>query len=382
MKMFPQEIADGIRFTDRLTIASKIDLAGDSAAALPRSVATNKGQIDLHYLTALMVSNGMNGNDDFFATDQLWAARKSPADKPFNLEHDQSQIIGHLTDQYCAGDDRKPIPDDTAVADLPDKIHIICSAVIYKKWGDKEKQKEINRIIADIANGDWFVSMECLFKDFDYAVFDSTTAKIVQRTEATAHMTKALRAYGGKGVLDSGERIGRVIKILAFSGLGLVRQPANPASVIINTTKAHFSPIQLREAIASRINKDTKPMSQHKQDGDIEGRMLAFFNKNRPNPAALRKPADETEPSVLAHPKSGGLPSQDVADRLAQRQPDVEQPRGTYRRAVSDKPPKELARIASMLKHRGACPDEIKRREELRRAAEVQRQRDQRLGLN
>lgn len=357
MKMFPQEIADGIRFTDRLTIASKIDLPGDGSAVLPRSIATNQGQIDLHYLTALMVSNGMNGNDDYFATDQLWAARKSPADKPFNLEHDQSQIIGHLTDQYCAGDDRKPIPDDTAVADLPDKIHIICSAVIYKKWADKEKQKEINQVLAEIAKGEWFVSMECLFKDFDYAI----ASKIVSRTESTAHLTKCLRAYGGNGKTPDGERIGRVIKILAFSGLGLVRQPANPASVIIDTTKANFSPISLREVIAKKINRDNKPMTdERKRDDDGEPhakRMLAFFSRHRPNPEAI---------------KAASVPSQNVEERLADHQPSVKQPlQRKDQPAFTDKSPAEIARISSMLKHRGLCPAEIKRREEARQRDET-----------
>jgi hypothetical protein len=58
----------------------------------------------------------------------------------------------------------------------------------------------MDRVLAEIAKGEWFVSMECLFKGFDYALKgrDGST-RVVARNEQTAFLTKHLRAYGGTG---------------------------------------------------------------------------------------------------------------------------------------------------------------------------------------
>ena len=42
----------------------------------------------------------------------------------------------------------------------------------------------MNQIIAEIEEGKWFVSMECLFAGFDYALLDgSGNAKLLERNE-------------------------------------------------------------------------------------------------------------------------------------------------------------------------------------------------------
>ncbi|MFX9552086.1 hypothetical protein ABTO49_21095, partial [Acinetobacter baumannii] len=88
-------------------------------------------------------------------------------------------------------------------------------------------------LLAEIAEGKWFVSMECLFKGFDYALeaADGTT-RVVARNETTAFLSKYLRCYGGSGT-HGDSRIGRLMRNIVFSGKGLVRTPANPESVIL-----------------------------------------------------------------------------------------------------------------------------------------------------
>merc|ERR1712093_274458 len=86
--------------------------------------------------------------------------------------------------------------------------------------------------------GEWFVSMECLFSDFDYALVDPKGKnQLLKRDGASAFLTKHLRAYGGEGEYE-GYKIGRALKNISFSGKGLVSNPANPRSVILNSTKA------------------------------------------------------------------------------------------------------------------------------------------------
>ena len=77
--------------------------------------------------------------------------------------------------------------------------------------------------------------MECLFNDFDYAAVSPEGQQVViAREEASAFLTKHLRAYGGNGEYE-GYKLGRVLKNISFSGKGLVSNPANPRSVILES---------------------------------------------------------------------------------------------------------------------------------------------------
>jgi hypothetical protein len=90
----------------------------------------------------------------------------------------------------------------------------------------------MQKIIAEIEDGKWFVSMECLFPNFDYALSNENETRIIARSEASAFLTKHLRAYGGDGKYED-YRVGRLLRNLSFSGKGLVSKPANPRSIIL-----------------------------------------------------------------------------------------------------------------------------------------------------
>tara|TARA_R110000824_G_scaffold209287_1_gene395079 strand:- start:47 stop:1057 length:1011 start_codon:yes stop_codon:yes gene_type:complete len=91
-------------------------------------------------------------------------------------------------------------------------------------------------MISEIEEGKWFVSMECLFNGFDYAVVTPDGSNsVIARDENSAFLTKHLRAYGGEGQYE-GYKVGRLLKNISFSGKGLVNNPANPNSVILKET--------------------------------------------------------------------------------------------------------------------------------------------------
>lgn len=205
---------------------------------LNKVFAENLYQPDLYYMQAILVSTVWNLNDDVFVPEEVWAARKSPEDKPLNIMHAALDIIGHQTANKAVDDDYNVIPDDTPVDMLPNKFHILINSVIYTQLDDAKKQKEINKLIAEIEQSKWFVSMEAYFNDFDFALRSENEYKIIKRNSATAFLTKYLRSYGGPGVYEDSERyqIGRVLRNIYFSGAGIVEVPANPESVIL--TKA------------------------------------------------------------------------------------------------------------------------------------------------
>jgi hypothetical protein len=118
---------------------------------------------------------------------------------------------------------------------MPDSaFDIITSAVLYNSWMKPELKERMSTIIAEIQESKWFVSMEALFSNFDYAVVTPEGEhKTIARNDESAFLTKHLRAYGGDGKYE-GYRVGRLLRNINFSGKGLVSNPANPRSVILD----------------------------------------------------------------------------------------------------------------------------------------------------
>ena len=246
IKIYKKEIEDGIgelvKSTASVAYCSEatINTATRDAAkeiisdkeVLDKVLAENKDQIDLHYIESVLVSCGWNKNDDVFLTKATWEARNTPEDKQFNFMHDENDIIGHITGSYVLTKDGKAVADD---AEMPEDFDIITQAVLYNSWTNEENRERMQQIIAEIQDSKWFVSMECLFSGFDYALESPDgESKLLARSEDSAFLTKHLRAYGGTGEYE-GYKIGRALSNIAFSGKGLVSKPANPRSVILNS---------------------------------------------------------------------------------------------------------------------------------------------------
>jgi hypothetical protein len=190
--------------------------------------------IDLYFTKSIFVTTNWNKNDDVFSRYPTWAARATPTHKRTNLEHDEKQLVGHITDTWALDMEGNVIPDDIAIDDLPNMYHLANGAVIYMKWEDDDLSSRANDLVEMIEAGEKYVSMEALFSDFDYAVVTPENQyHVVGRQEDTAFLTKHLRAYGGEGTFD-GCKLGRLLKNITFAGKGYVDKPANPHSVIFN----------------------------------------------------------------------------------------------------------------------------------------------------
>jgi hypothetical protein len=132
--------------------------------------------------------------------EEVVAARHTPEDKPFNYEHVESDIIGHITSVTARDKDGNEIPADSPVEDYPAQFDLHTGAVLYAHWADEKLMERMDGLIAGIKDGKWHVSMECLFRDFDYALLEADgTQKIVARNKATAFLTKKLKTFGGDG---------------------------------------------------------------------------------------------------------------------------------------------------------------------------------------
>lgn len=245
MKIYKQEILDGLQneLSNSNTIAycalaekynpneQEKSVANEHLLKTQALNEANKDQIDLFYLRSILVSTGWNKNDDVFDPAELWKARNTPEDKPFNFMHDEKDIIGHITGNVAVDYEGNEIDETTP--EVPSEFNILTTSVIYTSWSDAEQRERMEKIVSEIEEGKWFVSMECLFPNFDYALIDDNgKTNVVPRTEASAFLTKHLRAYGGTGKYQN-YQVGRLLRNLAFSGKGLVSKPANPRSIIL-----------------------------------------------------------------------------------------------------------------------------------------------------
>lgn len=303
------------------------------------------GDKELYDVHSLMVSVGWNLNDDIFLRNRVWAARKTPEDKPFNFMHKELDILGHIVGSYVIDAQGNVLADDTKEEDLPDQFHIIASSVIYKDWENEEQQKRIDGLILDIETAlasekeedmKWYVSMECRFRGFDYAIQDSDgKVSILERTEATSVLTKHLRVYGGTGLINN-YKVGRVPKNLSFSGLGLVNQPANPQSIIFNGVlsfrEEQNSQVQeLMETAMANENKNdnaenaliaeykSKIEALEKDKGGLlekVGTLEANLKAKADEVVSLTAKVTETEGKVAAAVEEGNVKLKELSDKL------------------------------------------------------------------
>lgn len=233
MKIYSQEKLDGLEkaIASTKSLSHCFELKQCDKKKIVASTEEDK-QIDLFYLDCILVSTVWNGNDEVFLKEEIVTAKKTPVHKQFNYMHDDGCIIGHITNAELTDFEGNIIAEDTAIEDMPNELDITVSSVLYKKLSDEKKQKIVSQLIEEIPEGKWFVSMECLFSDFDYAVVSPQgEQKIIARTEDSAFLTKHLRVYGGTGIVE-GYKIGRVPKNLIFCGVGAVENPANKRSEI------------------------------------------------------------------------------------------------------------------------------------------------------
>lgn len=277
-------LAEKIRANSSIAYHSKLEPALDDVArALKKSAhhlddktLASATDNDLYPTRSVLVSTNWNKNDDVFDKREVWIARYTPIHKPTNLDHDEKVLVGHITDNWAIKDDGSLIAENTPVDDLPNLYHIVNGAVIYNNWQDDDLKERTSKLISEIQDGKRFVSMECLFNNFDYAVIgENENFYVVPRDKDTAHLTSHLRAYGGNGVFE-GRKIGRLLRNITFCGKGYVYNPANPHSIVFsknNLKNLGDAPTNLKSVFSLRngvtINKNGSTKAEKKMSETI-----------------------------------------------------------------------------------------------------------------
>jgi len=192
-------------------------------------------QPDLAYFSSRFVSTGTNLNYAHFLASELVKAGATVPGKAVDIEHEEEKIIGHIykhafTDKEGKYVDNKEL-SNTKDLDKQD-LHIEIASVVYKT--------RFPEIVEEIQNGDWKVSMEAYFSDYDILVGNTILTKdeaqlmgfdLAKANELMGKNAKIVKA--GK-VVDEG-KMARVLRGICFSGVGIVKNPANPPSIIFET---------------------------------------------------------------------------------------------------------------------------------------------------
>ena len=219
-------------------LGSRVDLPGHVAAHIRATAGVQ--DFDLKFIECVLTTAGQNRNDDVFLPVELWMAKATPTHKACNLQHDDGQVVGHMLSARAVDGDFKDVPEDTPVDDLPADLQLVVGTVLYAKWSSAARQERMDTLLEEIGTGTWACSMEVMFSRHDFLLSAPNGAtEVVTRSEATAHMSKSLKCYGGAGTY-AGKTIGRVLRNCVFSGIGLVQNPACEGSVILppNTQQA------------------------------------------------------------------------------------------------------------------------------------------------
>lgn len=189
-------------------------------------------QPDLQYITSVFVSSGFNLNLAYFLPSELIKSRDTIVDKPLDIEHEQDKVVGHLCKSafaYKDGTMFDPVEAKEQYGTDVDKLSmdILASAKLYRA--------RYPELAQDVSDGKYSVSMECYFKDYDIIVNNIIIPKIEAKKagliKAVDNTIKVVEGDKSMGV----HKVGRVLRDMLFSGCGLVENPANPDSVILET---------------------------------------------------------------------------------------------------------------------------------------------------
>jgi hypothetical protein len=194
-------------------------------------------QSDLMYMSAILVSSGQNLNNAFFMPSELVAAEGTIVNKALDVEHQEESVIGHIYHKCFIDKEGNPLDiaelasRETANLETQD-MHIAIAGVIYKN--------RFPNIAEEIASGDWKkVSMECYYQNFDIKIGSLILDKKEAEALGLASTEDKLLGRLAKVIKDGKEiakgTVARVLRGICFSGCGIVKNPANPPSVILET---------------------------------------------------------------------------------------------------------------------------------------------------
>lgn len=251
---------------NKFYMEANIDLVEETEALRKEAASViklpDKGnkQPDLQYFSALFVSSGTNLNQAHFLPSELVLASGSISSKAVDVEHEEAEIIGHIYDYAFVDKDGNKLDlqelanMEKASLDSSD-MHILIAGIIYKS--------RFPNIAKEVSENQWKVSMEAYYQSYDVKIgnliLDKKEADLLgfptEKSSAFGTMVKVIK----KNVEIANGKAARVLRGICFSGVGIVKNPANPPSVILETaTKKVVDKINSDDVLILNYDKVTE----------------------------------------------------------------------------------------------------------------------------
>lgn len=231
-----------------IIIQEETDSLKAKASKVIRLPEEGKKQPDLMYFSAILVSSGENLNHAFFMGSELVAAEGSIVNKALDVEHSEDDIIGHIYERAYIDKEGNPLElielSSQEKASLDNQeMHIAIAGIIYKN--------RFPNIAKEVADNKFCVSMECYYQNYDIKIGDMVISKNEAEALGLASASDSILGKMAK-IIKKGKEIAagevaRVLRGICFSGCGIVKHPANPASVIMETANNKEDSSKLEE---------------------------------------------------------------------------------------------------------------------------------------
>lgn len=224
---------------------------------------------DLLFFSGNFVNSGENLNHAYFLPSEMVKAAPTIDHKALDIEHAEDQIVGHIySSKFIDGSGKAlDINELTSVGESElngMKIGVLIAGILYKS--------RFPELAKEVAGGKWKLSMETFFQDYDVKIGNV----IMSRNEAES-LGFASEIIGKVAkILKEGKEITagaitRVLRGLLFSGCGLVKNPADPKCVILETAKKEEAEIVIdldKGVIVKEEGKDNKN-EDREEEADI-----------------------------------------------------------------------------------------------------------------
>ncbi len=211
---------------DHINLISDISLTNKELASALKLPSLERRQKDLLYFTAILVSSGANLNHAYFLPTELVKAGSTIINKAVDIEHDEQKVVGHIYDKAFMWKDHSVFDPETVEINDDMEIDIAVAGIIYRE--------RFPSLAKEVEDGDkWKLSMECYYEDYEIRVGN---IKIPSREAKALGYHDMVGKFAVAKFNDSvvaADVVVRILKNIMFSGCGLVENPANPPSVIL-----------------------------------------------------------------------------------------------------------------------------------------------------
>jgi hypothetical protein len=230
---------------------AKAELVNDSEGVLKKDLA---GQVDipkdapfdLMFFKAVYLTSGANLNCTYFDKGELVKSIDTVSNKAMDIEHEEQGIVGHIYSASFFKANSEEKIETASVESYEGGVDVVIAGVVYKD--------RFPELASEIAKGEWFVSMETYYESFDIMVgemlFDYDKATSLGIVDLVGKEVTLKRA---DEVVVVGT-VNKVVKNLHFSGGGFVKEPANPTSVVFDTSDSNI--IEISTITANKVLED------------------------------------------------------------------------------------------------------------------------------